>query len=138
MRFVPFLNVSYVKSGFHLMTVAPSFILRGAGRRAFSISSVAVCANTPAESASMVRTTSNVRFICDLLFDRSTGPFIVAIREQQSWRLVQYKRSKPVGHQHSAFRANGRLSVLASNSTTQVDDISTETRISCDFDDQPF
>ena len=61
-----------------------------------------------------------------------------AIREQQSWRLVQYKRSKPVGHQHSAFRANGRLSVLASDSTTQFDDISAETRIPCDFDDQPF
>jgi hypothetical protein len=61
-----------------------------------------------------------------------------AIREQQSWRLVQYKRSKPVGHQHSAFRANGRLSVLASNSTAQVDDISPEMCISRDFDDQPF
>ena len=61
-----------------------------------------------------------------------------AIREQQSWRLVQYKRSKPVGHQHSAFRANGRVSVPATNSTTQVDDLSAETGIPCDFDDQPF
>src|SRR5215510_8391907 len=89
MRFVPFLNVSYVKSDFHLMTVAPSFMLRGAGRRAFSISSVVVCANAPAESASMVRPTDIIRFIlCPPV--HSPGHSIDLIRKQQSWRLVQY------------------------------------------------
>src|SRR5262249_60333982 len=91
MRFVPFLNVSYVKSDFHLMTVAPSFMLRGAGRRAFSISSVAVCANAPAESASMVRPTDIIRFIlCPPV--HSPGHSIDLIREQQSWRLVAVYR----------------------------------------------
>src|SRR5262245_22628476 len=95
MRFVPFLNVSYVKSGFHLMTVAPSFMLRGAGRRAFSISSVAVCANAPAESASMVRPTDIIRFIlCPPV--HSPGHSIDLIREQQSWRLVQYIDNGPL------------------------------------------
>ena len=47
-------------------------------------------------------------------------------------------RSKAVRNQYSAFGANGRLSVLASDSTTQFDDISAETRIPYDFDDQPF
>src|SRR6266446_6243139 len=62
MRFVPFLNVSYVKSGFHLMTVAPSFRLRGAGRRALSMSD-SVCANAMAENASMPKTIGIARFM---------------------------------------------------------------------------
>src|SRR5262249_4580025 len=91
MRFVPFLNVSYVKSDFHLMTVAPSFMLRGAGRRAFSISSVAVCANAPAASASMVRPTVTIVFILSPPF-HSPGHPIALIREQQSWLLVALYR----------------------------------------------
>src|SRR5881296_3528417 len=38
MRFVPFLSVSYVKSGFHLTTVAWSFRLAGAASKALSTS----------------------------------------------------------------------------------------------------
>src|SRR5262245_19301108 len=45
------------------MTVAASFICRGAASRALSTAWSCVCAIAPAESASKIRTTMDIRFI---------------------------------------------------------------------------
>jgi hypothetical protein len=45
------------------MTVAPSFIFRGAGSKAFSIISSVVCGNATAETANMVKMTDIILFI---------------------------------------------------------------------------
>ena len=64
-RFVPFFNVSYVKSGFHLITVAPSRRLAGAASSALSMSGF-VCANTPVETVVAARSKRAVRVMRDL------------------------------------------------------------------------
>src|SRR5438132_2402524 len=63
MRFVPFFNVSYVKSGFHLMTVAPSRRLAGAASNAFSMSAAGACASALVDTASKPRKDRTMRFI---------------------------------------------------------------------------
>src|SRR5215510_11176674 len=93
MLLVPFFNVSYVKSDFHLMTVAASFMLRGAGSNALSISSFD-CANVMAETASIVKTAAIIRFIlCPPVQGanqyRSLGCAGVSIEFSTRWRLLQ-------------------------------------------------
>ena len=46
--------------------------------------------------------------------------------------------SKRVCYQYSTFGADCGLSIVAPNSTAQVDDVPTETRIRRDLDDQPL
>src|SRR5262245_36796657 len=63
MRLVPFFNTSYVKSGFHLMTVASRAIAAfGAASNAFLMGSV-VCAARLVETASAPNTNREISFM---------------------------------------------------------------------------
>ena len=79
----------------------------------------------------------NALIAAGLLFFLRMHPSAAEAKNIASYRAVGVF-SKRVGYQYSTFGADCGLSILAPNSTAQVDDVPTETRIRRDLDDQPL